>query len=563
MIRRTTAITAVRMATGRVAGAKPQPYLRQATAHPAQDARGRASWKDGFQNFSARLGLDQDNMLARSGYVQGQYLSRDQRQLEDMYRTSWLVGRMVNVVAEDMVRGGIDVRAQWDTGRTDELLREHRRTGCPGRLSDAVKWARLYGGALAVLLIDGDDLAEPLEIDSICRGSFRGLHVLDRWQVTPGTELIEEIGPMLGYPASYTINTQGGMSGQRVHHSRALRFVGVELPYQQRLSESHWGASVVEQAYDRLLAYDSATQGGANLLYKSFLRVIGVDNLRQILASGGKAEQGLLRQFEMIRQMQSNEGITLLDKNDTFTTAGFSFSGMYDAMLAFAEQISGATGIPLVRLLGQSPKGFSTGESDLRTYYDTIATLQDDDLRPALNVIFAVLARSLWGESLPEGFSFEFESLMQPSEMDKAQIATADAQAVAALTQGGIISPAQALAALRDGARLTGRFSGISDADINAAQKAEQAPEIPELGGGMPTHEGTDTPTPQEISLNGAQVTSMVQIVSQVAAGLLPRGSAVQMLLAAFPLTGEQAEKIMGDVGKGFSIPPEQAGGQM
>lgn len=79
----------------------------------------------------------------------------------------------------------------------------------------------------------------------------------------------------------------------------------------------------------------------------------------------------------------------------------------------------------------------------------------------------------------------------------------------------------------------------------------------------MPTHEGADTPTPQEISLNGAQVTSMVQIVSQVAAGLLPRSSAVQMLLAAFPLTEEQAEKIMGDVGKGFSIPPEQAGEQM
>lgn len=566
MGRHTTAITAARMATNRVAGAKPQPCLRQAAAHPARGARGRASWKDGFQNFSARLGLDQDNMLARSGYVQGQYLSRDQRQLEDMYRTSWLVGRMVNVVAEDMVRGGIDIRAQWgaeDAGKADELLREHRRTGCPGRLSDAVKWARLYGGALAVLLIDGDDLAEPLEIDSICRGSFRGLYVLDRWQVTPGTEMIEDIGPMLGYPAYYTINSQGGLSGQQVHHSRALRFIGVELPYQQRLSENHWGASVVEQAYDRMLAYDSATQGSANLLYKSFLRVIGVEGLRAILAQGGKAEQALVRQFEMIRRMQSNEGITLLDKNDTFTTAGFSFSGMYDAMLAFAEQIAGATGIPLVRLLGQSPKGFSTGESDLRTYYDTIATLQDDDLRPALDVIFAVLSRSLWGEPLPEGFSFEFENLLQPSEMDKAQIATADAQAVAALTQGGIIAPAQALAALRDGARLTGRFANISDADIDAVQKAEQAPEIPELGGGMPKIEGADTPTPQEISLNGAQVTSMVQIVSQVAAGLLPRGSAVQMLLAAFPLTGEQAEKIMGDVGKGFSIPPEQAGGQM
>lgn len=193
------------------------------------------------------------------------------------------------------------------------------------------------------------------------------------------------------------------------------------------------------------------------------------------------SSQALVRQFEMIRQMQTNEGITLLDKNDTFFTAGYSFAGVYDAMQAFAEQISGATGIPLVRLLGQSPKGFSSGESDLRTYYDTITTLWHDDLRPVLEVLFAVLARNLWGEGLPDGFAFECESLMQPSETDKAQIATADAQAVAALTGGGIITPSQGLAALRDSARLTGRFSSITDADIARAEAAEQAPALPTI----------------------------------------------------------------------------------
>lgn len=444
--------------------------------------------RDGFQNFTARLGLGEDNMLARSGYVSGRYLSRDRQQLEDMYRTSWLVGRMVNVVAEDMVRGGIDVRAQWDVGRTDELLRAYRRLGCPGRLSDAIKWGRLYGGALAVILIDGDDLATPLDMAGIAKGSFRGLHVLDRWEVTPGTELIRDMGPLLGYPEAYTVCDQQTMGSQWIHHSRVLRFIGLELPWQQRLTEQHWGASVVEQAYDRLLAYDSATQGSANLLYKSFLRVIGVENLRAILAAGGKAETALLKNFEMIRQMQSNEGITLLDKNDTFFTSGYTFAGMYDALQAFAEQIAGATGIPLVRLLGQSPKGFSTGESDLRTYYDTIATLQDDDLRPALDVVFSVLSRHLWGEDLPEGFSFDFESLMQPSELDKAQIATADAQSVAALTQAGLLTPAQGLESLRDSSRLTGRFANITDADIEALAKSEAAPTLPPLGDltGMP-----------------------------------------------------------------------------
>lgn len=518
---------------------------------------------DGFQNFTARLGMNQDNMLAKSGYVSSGYLSRDRQQLEDMYRTSWLVGRTVNVVAEDMVRGGVDIRAQWEAGRTDELLREFRRTGCPGRLSDAIKWGRLYGGALAVLLIDGDDLAAPLDMESIPRGAFRGLHVLDRWQATPSTETITELGPMLGYPASYRVNAVNGLDGQSIHHSRVIRFAGIELPYQQRISEQCWGASVVEQMLDRMLAYDSATQGSANLLYKSFLRVVGVKDLRAILAQGGRTEQALVRQFEMIRQMQSNEGITLLDKEDTFTTAGWTFAGVYDAMQAFAEQIAGATGIPLVRLLGQSPKGFSTGESDLRTYYDTIATLQDDDLRPALETLFAVLSRHLWGEGLPEGFGFEFESLMQPSELERAQIATADAQAVAALSQAGIISAAQALSALRDSARTTGRFAGITDEDIAASEKAEAAPALPDLSpeatAPYAAEAGAEQPTPQEVSLNGAQVTSMVQIVSQVAAGLLPRESGVQMLLAAFPLTEAQAEKIMGDVGRGFTVSPEQA----
>lgn len=457
---------------------------KQGTGRPSLRALARRSVRDGFANFSARLGLGQDNQLANSGYAPCGYLSGNRQQLEDMYRTSWLVGRIVNVVAEDMVRGGIDIRAQWDAGKTDDLLREYRRTGCPGRLSDAIKWGRLYGGALAVILIDGDDPSAPLDVDSIPRGAFRGLYVLDRGQVTPGTELIRELGPMMGYPAYYRINTQSNgseMDGVTIHHSRALRFVGVELPYQQRVSEQNWGASVVEQVYDRMLAYDSATHGSANLLYKSFLRIIGVEGLRQILAAGGKAEQALVRQFEMIRQMQTNEGITLLDKNDTFFTAGYSFAGVYDAMQAFAEQISGATGIPLVRLLGQSPKGFSSGESDLRTYYDTISTLWNDDLRPVLEVLFAVLARNLWGEGLPDGFAFECESLMQPSETDKAQIATADAQAVAALTSGGIITPSQGLAALRDSARLTGRFSSITDADIARAEAAEQAPALPTI----------------------------------------------------------------------------------
>ena len=442
---------------------------------------GGKHWNDGFDSFSAKLGLQQDNLLARSGYKPGSYISRQPQVLEDMYRTSWIVGRMVEVVAEDMVRGGVDIQsAEMDASDIDALHRLLRITGVPGRLADAIKWGRLYGGALAVILIDGHDLSTPLNMDDIAKGSFRGLYVLDRHQVVPSQETVSEIGGMLGYPESYRINTQASLGGTEIHYSRCIRFIGVDLPWQQRQGEQQWGGSVVERAYDRILALDSATHGSANLLYKSFLRVIGVNNLRELLAAGGKREQALLKMFAMVRQFQSNEGITLLDKEDTFTTHGWTFAGVYDALQAFAEQISGATGIPLVRLLGQSPKGFSSGESDLRIYYDTIATQQEDDLRPALTLLFSVASRSLWGNPLPESFTFDFRSLYLPTESEKSQIATADAQGVSALHTSGLIPAHMALAELRDAGRVTGRWTSITDEDIDAAREMALAPPLPE-----------------------------------------------------------------------------------
>lgn len=451
---------------------------------------GGKRFMDGFDSFAANLGLSQDNLLAKSGYSPGKRLTPVE--LEDMYRTSWVVGRTVEVVAEDMVRCGVDLQTQMDPGDVDAFGKASRGNGIPGRLTDAIKWARLYGGALAVMLIDGQGLTSPLDVESITRGSFRGLYVLDRHQVRPSTELISDLGPMLGYPQYYTVNSNEALSGENIHHSRVIRFIGIDLPRNQRIAEQHWGASVVERVYDRILALDSATHGSANLLYKSFLRVIRVNRLRDILAGGGKPEQALMKMFTLIRQLQSNEGITLLDKEDEFGTHGWTFAGIYEGLQAFSEQISGGIGIPLVRLLGQSSKGFSTGESDLRMYYDTILTQNEDDLRPGYNILYPVLSRHLWGRPLPEGFTFEFRSLYSPTETEKGQIATADAQSVAGLHAAGIIGKAQSLSELRDAGRVTGRFAGITDEDIEAARKEDEAPPMPEamapdlLAGMMP-----------------------------------------------------------------------------
>lgn len=55
-----------------------------------------------------------------------------------------------------------------------------------------------------------------------------------------------------------------------------------------------------------------------------------------------------------------------------------------------------------------------------------------------------------------------------------------------------------------------------------------------------------------DTALNGAQVTAMIEVVTQVALGQIPRESAVQIMQQAFLISEEEANKLLGPAGKGF-----------
>jgi len=121
-----------------------------------------------------------------------------------------------------------------------------------GSLCSAVKWARLYGGSLAVMMIKGVDYETPFEEGAVGKNTFRGLAVLDRWMVGPVVgQVIKEVGKDMGMPEYYEVlSGVGSFPSSRIHHSRVLRFDGIELPYYQKLFENLWGLSVVERMLD-------------------------------------------------------------------------------------------------------------------------------------------------------------------------------------------------------------------------------------------------------------------------------------------------------------------------
>lgn len=439
----------------------------------AADKAGGIRTVDSFQNFAAGLGIGTDN-ISSGGTYGFLPISRVRTLLEWIHRGSWLGGVAIDLVAQDMTRGGVDIRGDVETEDIEHLERTAHSLGLWNSICDVVKASRLYGGAIGVLLVDGQRMDTPLRPETVGKGQFKGMVALDRWSVEPSlSDLITEPGPNIGLPKFYTVNTEyPALRGQKIHYSRCLRLVGIKLPYWQAVMENLWGISVLERIYDRMLAFDSATQGMAQLVYKCWFRTLSIENLREIVASGSSpALKGLMAQVQMMRQMQSTEGISLLDMKDKLEVQQVgSMTGLAEAVTYIGQQLCGALQIPQVRMFGVSPAGLnSTGEADLRTYYDNIKQSQEQDLRVPVTNAYVLMMRSE-GIKVPEGFTLDFRSLWVLSDNDKAAIAAQDSTNIQGLVTAGIYDPPTALREIRQLSKVTGRGTNITDQAIEQAE---------------------------------------------------------------------------------------------
>ncbi|MGA9607012.1 MAG: DUF1073 domain-containing protein [Rouxiella badensis] len=447
---------------------------------------------DSYDNFVAKVGMQQQNQHAASTY-RANYTSRNRLLIEWAYRSSWIIGAAIDSIADDMTKKGVRITSEIDPKRRGVLEAEFEVLNIWDCLSDTIKWSRLYGGAMALVLIEGQAPLTPLEMNKVGKDSFKGLIVLDRWMVNPNFgRLIKTLGPDLGKPEFYDIVTSAqGLPAWTVHHSRLIRFDGVTLPYQQSRTENGWGMSVVERIFDRLTSYDSTSVGAAQLAYKAHLRTMKIKKLREIIAMGGKPFDALVKNMDMVRQFQTNEGLTLIDGEDEFETHTYAFGGLADLIAEFKEEISGATGIPLVRLFGQSPKGFSTGDSDLANYYDGVGTNQERRLRQPIRMLFDIIHRSNFGEPLPDDFTFEFNPLWQMSEVDRSTVATNMANAISTLSDRGLLPTKAAMTDIRELADVTGVGSSITDEDIDNAEDSPP-PSAKDIGIKGPSEDGRE-----------------------------------------------------------------------
>ena len=422
---------------------------------------------DGYSNAPAGLGAS--SFLLSSGVFLPTNLTRDITALTNTYRGSWLAKKIIDMPAEDMTRNWYTLSTAMPMEELQILKELEARHSVKQEMTNAIRWARLYGGSLALIVAEeafNDDLSKPLDTELLLPDCFQGLWVLDRTQgITPSIELETDLeDPDYGLPMYYTVDMEidGIVTPVNIHHSRVLRFTGRELPARETIREDFWGASELEHIMDELMRRESASANIAQLIFQANVTTLKSEGAVGTLTMGtNEAKEGLMRAVEIENQMRTSYGIQLLGSGDDMENMPYNFGGLSDIYEQFMMDMAGAAEIPATKLFGRSPDGMNaTGESDLRNYYEAIRSLQERMLRPALEKLLPIMAISCWGE-VPEDMKIVFEPVMTISMKDQIEMAEKLMGIMKTGVETGIMSVAEARDEMKAWSERTGVCSKL------------------------------------------------------------------------------------------------------
>jgi len=448
------------------------------------------SANDGFINRLAYLG--EASLLSQANDFERNYISRDYETLTVAYRENWIAKRIIDTPCEDMTRSWYTISSNLDQDKLDELAELESKHSVKQEITNALRWARLYGGAAAVIVIKGqeDMLDEPLDYDDLVPGCFRGLIVVDRTSgLDPSVELEEDMDDIeFGYPKYYTVRLNNETNQtMRIHHSRLLMFRGRMLPIMEEVSESYWGASELEHVYEELQKRNATSANIAQLVFQANVGVLKMADFGEIMGMGTeKQKQAIIESIEEENRYRNSFGMMIMGSQDGYEQHPYSFSGLSEIYESFMMDMAGAAEIPATKLYGRSPQGMNaTGESDMKNYYEMLAQLQERNLRPAIEKLLPVMCMSLWGK-IPDGMHVVFEPLQVTTPSERANIISQVTGTVINAFSAGLISQQTALIELQKSGKDVGAWGSITDEIVESAEtEVDQGEGMGDPMGGM------------------------------------------------------------------------------
>ena len=324
-------------------------------------------------------------------------------QLTIYYEQNGLFRKIINTPAEKAVKDGINLDSL--DGKTADYIEDKLdRLDWECKAAEALRWSRLYGGAIIVMLVDdGGTLETPLCMENI--KGIEELRVYERAVVQPDYSSVYS-GRFNGdfirrfEPEFYIVNSIYG--NFKVHKSRCLIFKNDNMPEIASNDQyRYWGVPEFTRIRNELRRTGTSHESANKLLDRSVQAVHKMKDLNSLLATE-EGEEMLLKRLEAVDLARNILNTMAIDaEGEDYAFATFSMNGVKDTVEVACNMLSAITNIPQTVLFGRSPSGMnSTGESDLENYYNFIEQIQKVSLKSNLRTLLDIIFR----EAKDKGF---------------------------------------------------------------------------------------------------------------------------------------------------------------
>lgn len=434
---------------------------------------------DAYQNILGNFGFDKGVAEQGAKFVDSKAISWNFNRLNQIYRTQPLVSKISTTWSNEMVKSGIDLRADIPTEEVSKVEEELKIQNIS--ISNALNWSFIFGLSACIIYLDGEfnqqSLQTPLDMDLITKGSFLGLKTVIRWQgIMPiGSEYVEKIGKdtgaispeELGEPLYYEVWFLNSNVKYKVHRSRLIIFNGLKLPGIENIIEQGAGVSLIERIWLPLLNYLATINFVQNMLMISQQRVLYLADANRIGLQSQEGQAEFNRTMHSIAKNTDMYNMLVLDQDDEFEYVGANFSNLDKIIQAAQEDLSAAANMPLNKLFGKSPTGLNnSSKENLVDFYDFISRLRNNDLRLAYTKLIPIIYKSIYGKDIGQ-FSFDFKSLFMPDEQEKALIIDRKTRPLEKAWENNAITLLQYLTELKDIGKTSDCFTNITDEQIN------------------------------------------------------------------------------------------------
>jgi len=454
---------------------KPGPAASPTTRNDSATSR-----TDGWANILSGLGTPEKDKRTGGAISAAPLLTHSE--LTELYVGDPVAQRIVELPAREQTREWIKFHSDDDSDTGNEVMQALQVLGAQDDVTDALAWSRLYGGSVIILGADDgqQDLTKPLNLEAI--RSLEWLTVLDRFQLQITRWYSDPCAPHYGKPevyrmASVMYGTEPAQAlGKEIHESRIIRFDGVRTPQLRRQRNAGWCDGIFTAIHDVLRDFWSSYDGAAALLQDFSQAVFKVKGLAALVA--GNQKDIVMQRMQMVDMVRSVLRAAVIDTEEEFERKATPLAGMPELLDRMQQLLSSVTGIPVTLLMGRSPAGMnSTGDADVRFFYDLIRADQETSLRPKLERLITVLLRAKSGPTNgvePEGWAFSFKPLWQLSDKEQADLRKVQADTDQVYISNGVLHESE----VRDS-----RFGGDGyssdttlDPELDAVEQIATAP---------------------------------------------------------------------------------------